>query len=319
MHSVTSRRAFLKDAIALTAASALGSRILPVRGADASAALTSYRLGCFTRPFDQHDYRTALDAIAESGYKGCGFMTAKGKNWVIVNEDTTPEEAAAAGAAARERGLEVLSVYVEWKTIEPISKAVETLRRLIDHGAACGSQSLMLGGTGDERLFAAYYKAIAESCPYAAEKGVGLTIKPHGGLNATGPQCRKIIESVGQPNFRLWYDPGNIYYYSDGKEDPATDANTVDGLVVGISAKDFLPPKDVMVTPGNGRVDFAKVLARLRQGGFRSGPVLVETLGPGDLKQVIAEARKARAFFEELLAQLRVQAGARGLQPPPRA
>ena len=75
----------------------------------------------------------------------------------------------------------------------------------------------------------------------------------------------------------------------------------MDGLVVGISAKDFRPPKDVMVTPGYGRVDFPQVLGRLRQGGFRAGPVLVETLAQGDLGQVIAEARKARTYLAGLL------------------
>ena len=60
----------------------------------------------------------------------------------------------------------------------------------------------MLGGTGDEKLYQLYYKTIAECCDYAAAKGVGLSIKPHGGQNATGPQCRKAIELVGKKNFR---------------------------------------------------------------------------------------------------------------------
>ncbi|MCZ7638755.1 MAG: hypothetical protein M5U12_23470 [Verrucomicrobia bacterium] len=43
------------------------------------------------------------------------------------------------------------------------------------------------------------------------------------------------------------------------------------------------------------------MMARLREGGFRHGPVLVETLAKGSLAQVIAEARKARFFLAELL------------------
>ena len=296
-----SRRAFLRDAVAFPAAAIATLHSRRALAAQAPAPPSAYQLGCFTRPFDQHEYRVALDAIAEAGFKHCGLMTAKGKSWVIIHEDTRPEEAAQVGADAKARGLSVLSVYADWKTLEPSARSIEALRRLVDHCAACGSPSLMLGGTTDERLAAAYYLAIAECCPYAAAKGIGLTIKPHGGLNATGPQCRQIIASVKQPNFRLWYDPGNIFYYSDGKVDPVEDAATVDGLVVGISAKDFLPPKEVMVTPGNGRVDFPKVLTRLRAGGFRTGPVLIETLAQGDLKHVIAEARKARAYLTGLL------------------
>jgi sugar phosphate isomerase/epimerase len=159
----------------------------------------------------------------------------------------------------------------------------------------------MLGGTTDERLAPAYYRAIGECCPYAATKSIGLTIKPHGGLNATGPQCRKLIESVNQPNFRLWYDPGNILYYSNGALSPVEDAAQVGGLVVGMSVKDFRPPKEVMVTPGTGVVDFPKVLARLQRGGFRHGPLVIECLAAGDRAAVTTEAKKARAFLEQLV------------------
>jgi len=65
-----------------------------------------------------------------------------------------------------------------------------------------------MAGVSDPKIHASYYKAIAETCPYAAEKKIGISVKPHGGTNATGPQCRKLIEGVGRKNFGLWYDPG---------------------------------------------------------------------------------------------------------------
>jgi len=79
------------------------------------------------------------------------------------------------------------------------------------------------------------------------------------------------LKTVGPQNFRLWYDPGHSYYYSDGNLDPADDATTVDGLVVGMSVKDFVPPKEVMVTPG-------------------------------DAAKLTAEAKKTRLFLEALTA-----------------
>ncbi|MCL4216464.1 MAG: sugar phosphate isomerase/epimerase, partial [Candidatus Hydrogenedentes bacterium] len=167
-----------------------------------------------------------------------------------------------------------------------------------------GAEDLLMGGIGDENLFDAYYKAIAECCDYAAEKNLGISVKPHGGLNATGPQCRKTIELVGHENFRIWYDPGNIYYYSDAELSPVDDAATVDGLVAGMSVKDYQHPKEVLLTPGTGMVDFPAVMARLKQGGFTSGPLVVECLAPGDLDQTLAEARKAREFVEALVKDL---------------
>jgi sugar phosphate isomerase/epimerase len=269
-----------------------------------SAAHQRYQLGCYTRPWDQYEYRVALDGIAEAGYKYAGIMTAKGKTWVIITVDSTPEEVAAIAHEVRQRGLQTLSIYGgDFPVAKSVEAGVQGLNRLIDHAVICGCPHLMLGGTSDEKLFAPYYKVVAECCAYAASKGVGLSVKPHGGQNATGRQCRRIIELVGRSSFRLWYDPGNIFYYSDGRLDPVEDAASVDGLVVGMSVKDFKLPKEVAVTPGTGLVKFDKVLARLQQGGFRSGPLVVECLDQGDAAKVTAEARKTRQFLEELTGQ----------------
>ncbi len=134
---------------------------------------------------------------------------------------------------------------------------------------------------------------------------MGISIKPHGGLNATGPQCRKTIEMVGHRNFGIWYDPGNIYYYSDGKRDPVDDAPTVDGLVVGMCIKDYKHPKNVEVTPGTGQVDFPAVFAHLKKGGFTRGPLIIECLDPGDIEQTIVQAKKPDCSWKSLPARRR--------------
>lgn len=293
------RRSFLKH---LAVAPALG--MLSDRAAAAAPTEAGYQIGCYTRPWDQLELGAALDGIAEAGYRYAGIMTAKGRSWVIITPETTVDEAARVGAEVRKRGLRTLSVYGDFKPTAAVADGVKSLTRLIDNAAACGSPDLLLGGTGDASLSDAYYKAVAERCAYAAEQKVRLAIKPHGGLNATGPQCRRIIEQVGHPNFRLWYDPGNIFYYSEGALDPVDDAATVNGLVAGMSVKDFLPPKEVMVTPGTGRVDFPKVFAGLRKGGFTSGPLVVECTARGEGLDVTAEARKARVLLEKLVAGL---------------
>lgn len=294
------RRQFLQRMAATTGAAGLA---IPRPCAAAEPALDGFQIGCYTRPWDELDLETALDGIAEAGYRYAGIMTAKGTSWVVITPETTPEAAAKVGAAVRQRGLKTLSVYGDFKVGESVTDGVQALTRLIENAAACGSPGLMLGGTGDPQAYAAYFKAIAECCDLAQTKGVELTVKPHGGLNATGPQCRQAIETVGHPNFRLWYDPGNILYYSDGQRDPVEDAATVDGLVAGMSVKDFLPPKEVMVTPGTGQVDFPRVLARLKQGGFTRGPLVVECVARGAGRNVTDEARQARRFLETLVGR----------------
>ncbi|MBI4661300.1 MAG: sugar phosphate isomerase/epimerase [Verrucomicrobia bacterium] len=303
----------MKQALQLTRREFLGTTacIAAIRSARPLSAFAgvdrpprdSWQIGCYTRPWDQHDFRMALDGIAEAGFKYAGIMTAKGKSWVIITPQTTPEEAAQVGEDVRSRGLSAVSVYGDFPATGSVEKGVENLRRLIDNCAACGSPNLMLGGTSDKDRYQAYYQAIAECCDYALGKGVGLSIKPHGGLNATGAQCRKALGLVSHKNFGLWYDPGNIYYYSEGALDPVEDAASVDGLVVGMSVKDYLPPKEVMVTPGTGKVRFPEVIARLKQGGFTHGPLVVECLKRGTASEITAEAKKARQFLEELIGQ----------------
>jgi sugar phosphate isomerase/epimerase len=300
-----SRRCFLAATAGVAAATAVASAVESVFGAkvEGPALKPSWQLGCYTRPFDQFDYRVAMDGIAEAGFKFVGLMTTNTKGWVMIKTTTPVEEVQTMNDEARKRGLKVLSVYGDFSVTESPEASIRGLKQLIDDSAICGCPNLMLGGTADEKLYQAYYQTIAECCDYAAGKGVSLSIKPHGGQNATGPQCRKAIERVGKKNFGLWYDPGNIFYYSDGKLDPVEDAATVDGLVVGMSVKDFRPPKEVLVNIGEGKVDFPAVFARLKKGGFTHGPLIVECLERGSLEGVKAAAKKARQFLEELTGQ----------------
>jgi sugar phosphate isomerase/epimerase len=293
-HNFT-RREFIKA----TAAAGLAGLAQPL-----AAAKEAWQIGAYTRPWDKFEYRVALDGIAEAGYKYAGIMTSKGKNWVTITLDSTPEEVAEVAKEVKTRGLKTISIYAgDFPVAKSMEAGIAGLKTLIDHSALCSCPNLMLGGTANEQLYDAYYKVVAECCDYAVSKGVGLSVKPHGGKNATGQECRKIINKVHHKDFRIWYDPGNIYYYSDGKLDPVTDAATVDGLVVGMSVKDFRLPKEVLVTPGKGMVDFPKVFARLKQGGFTHGPLVVECLEQGDAKQITAEAKQAREFLEKLTGQ----------------
>lgn len=298
------RREFLNQAVAAGVGVGAVSTLWPALASASAASDEPYLIGCYTRPWAQYDYRVAFDAIAEAGYRYVGLMTTKSKSGLVISVDTTPEEAAQIAEEIRKRNLKVVSVYGgDIPVGKSLEAGIEGLRRLIDNCAACGTMNLLMGGVGDPKLYEPYYKAIAECCDYAAEKGMGISVKPHGGLNATGPQCRKTVEFVGHKNFGIWYDPGNIFYYSDGKLNPVDDAPSVDGLVVGMSVKDFKPPKNVDVTPGTGMVDFPAVFARLQAGGFKRGALVVECLEPGDLSHTLAEAKKTREFLEKLTGQ----------------
>lgn len=101
---------------------------------------------------------------------------------------------------------------------------------------------------------------------------------------------------------RSWaqYDPGNIFFYSEGKIDTVDDSKEVNGLVTGMCVKDFLPSNNVDITPGTGKVNFSEVLSNLRRGRFKKGPLIVECLSLCDVAHVNSQALKARKFLEEI-------------------
>jgi len=311
-HHLT-RRKFLNQTAKAGAAGWAAAHLGVLSGDVTTAAEPTgqWQIGCYTRPWAKYDYRVALDAIAEAGYEYVGLMTTNSKSRLVISVSTSPAEAARVGEEVRKRGLQVASVYGGGIPVATSLQAgIDGLRKLIDNCAACGAKNVLMGGTGSKELHDPYYKAVSECCDYAAAKGMGISVKPHGGLNATGPQCRRTVEMVGHENFRIWYDPGNIFYYSNAELNPVDDAPSVDGLVSGMCVKDYKHPKNVLVTPGDGRVDFPAVFAKLRAGGFKGGPLVVECLEPGDLAHTLAEAKRARRFLEQLTGQQPADAAA---------
>ncbi|QGY44513.1 TIM barrel protein [Maribellus comscasis] len=291
-NNLISRRHFIGSIVAATTAGAF---------LKACTASSPWQIGIYTRPWNQWDYLVAFDSIAEAGFKYVGLMSQKGGR--VIDQNTTDEKAAIIAEEAKSRGLEIISISGHrFEGEKPIDENVASLKKLIDNAVICNCPSLMLNGVSRPEYVDGYYKVIAEACDYAAEKGIFLNLKPHGGTNATGVQCRENIAKVGHKNFTLWYDPGNIYYYSNGEIDPVNDVTNVDGLVKGMCVKDFRMPKDVNVTPGTGMVDFPKLFERMRQGGFTGGPLVIECLNTGEIPYVTAEAKKALEFLEGILA-----------------
>ncbi|MGC9326876.1 MAG: sugar phosphate isomerase/epimerase family protein, partial [Candidatus Hinthialibacter sp.] len=143
----------------------------------------TWRIGCYTRPWDKYDYRVALDAIAEAGFQYAGLMTCKSKSGLVISVQTTEEEALKIGEETAQRNLEILSVYGGGFPVDQSLQAgIDGLKTLIDRCAAVKTKNLLLGGVGSPDHFDAYYQAVAECCDYALEQKVELAIKPHGGL-----------------------------------------------------------------------------------------------------------------------------------------
>lgn len=260
-----------------------------------------YKVGCYTRPWNRFEYRIALDGIAEAGFEYAGLMRTR--EGLVVHAAASEGTVREVAREVERRGLKMLSVYGgDFGARESLERGRTGLQRLLGHCATLGCPNLLLSGTSRQEVFENYYRSVRQVCDDAAQKGITITLKPHGGLNGAGTQLRRIVELVRHPRFRITYDPGNILKFSNAKVDPVRDAAVLDGLVAGLCVKDFLPPKRVQVTPGQGVVGFRQLFEVLQKGGFRSGPMLVECVSPArTYEQITAEAARARSFVADLI------------------
>ena len=288
-----SRREFIKK-------STIGGVVLASgTGALVNACSSSkWKIGAYTRVWGNRNYLEALDGMVEAGYKYVGLSThEKGR---VVDRNSDPEFAAKVGEEIKKRGLTLVTNSGGSHDVSnSLEEGIAGLKRLIDNSALCGAPVIQINAIHDPVQMEPFYKAISECCDYAAEKGVLITLKPHGQVGAF---CLEQVKKVDHKNFKLWYDPGNVFHASFGETDPLDDAVGLGGYVVGMAVKDFRLPRDVNVTPGTGMVDFPKLLALLGQEGFTSGALVVELVSQGDLAHLTAEAIKARKFLESITA-----------------
>ena len=108
----TGRREFLIRTLHVSAGGVFSSQALSRTSLQAGDnKVDTWQIGCYTRPWDKQDYRVALDAIAEAGYKHAGLMTTNTKSRLVICAETSPEEAQQVGEEVKKRGLQVPSVY----------------------------------------------------------------------------------------------------------------------------------------------------------------------------------------------------------------
>ena len=112
----------------------------------------------------------------------------------------------------------------------------------------------------------------------------------------------RTIKDVGTDNQAVNFDLANLILY--GKANPVDAIELLGPYVQGIHAKDGLWPTNPQelgkeVPIGKGKVDFARIIARLKELNYR-GAITIEReiSGPEQLEDV----RSAKAYLEKLIA-----------------
>lgn len=261
-------------------------------------------IGCTSRPYASLAFSEACRWIAAAGYADVGMFQNVEEQ--CITSKSTAEQVAAMRTAAQDVGL-TPSMLLGWTQLDlGLEAAVDDYQRLIDNAAALGARWLLDTGTDDQAHYADYYELMRRAAPYAEQCGVGITLKPHGGITLTAEDLIRAVEQVNHQAFGLCYDPGNIVYYTKGERRPEPDAKRIASVVSTVIIKDCTirnGEPDVMITPGEGLVDFEAVLGGLCAGGF-TGPVYVECVGGQTLAEINRNIASTRLFVQQILADV---------------
>ena len=267
-----------------------------------SARAVKWPIGCFNRPWTTWSYDDALKQMKAAGYETTGLLT-RTKQEPFIGADATPEYLAALKQRIAASGLKANMAALRSRHAIPLEESIKETRQQVENAATLGLTYLLTFGVDRPEEYDHYYKVMSDTAAYAQERKIKLVMKPHGGSSGAADEITAVLKAVQHPNFKIWYDAGNIIYYT-GK-DPIEELKPIAKHVTGFCAKDCGAVKgDVMIQFGTGKVDFAGVFATLKAAGF-DGPLMVECCKVGaTAEETMANARANREFLEGVLAKV---------------
>jgi sugar phosphate isomerase/epimerase len=291
------RREFLQHTVAGGAAAAAGVCVSPSFGAS-----VHWPIGCFNRPWTTWSFDEALTQIKTAGYQATGLLT-RTKDEPFIGADATPEYLATLKRRIAGSGLKANMGALRSRHDIPLDESIKEVRRQIENADTLALTSLLTFGVDKAEEYGHYYKVMSDAAAYAQHRRIKLVMKPHGGGSGASEEIVAAMKAIRHPNFKIWYDAGNIIYYT-GK-DPVEELKPIAQHVTGFCAKDCAALKsDVMIQFGTGKVDFAAVFGTLKAAGF-DGPIMVECCKVGaTAEETMRNARANRKFLENVLAQV---------------
>jgi sugar phosphate isomerase/epimerase len=288
------RRTFIQTATvgatslaALTVTSALG------------AGINNWPIGCFNRAWTKWSYDDALDGIQAAGYKLTGLLSAH-RGEVFTSSTATPEYLDGLKKRIAQRGLAVNMSAIRFRPDAPLADNIADLNKQLENAARLELKFMLTFGVDKPAQSENFYRLMAEAAAQGEKRGLHIVLKPHGGGSGASEEILRCLDKVAHPNFKIWYDAGNIIYYT-GK-DPLAELEPIARHVTGFCAKDCPAPKgEVMSQFGTGKVDFKAVFAKLKSAGF-NGPIMVEGVKVGGTaEETTTNARANREFLEKAL------------------
>ena len=263
--------------------------------------MSDHALGSTTRPYNQLTFAEACQRIAAAGYSDVAVFAHNRE--MPVDSGSSADEVAATRQAAADSGLNPSMVLGRTHLELGLEAATDDYKRLIDNAAALGCRWILELGTGKEEHYGDYPRLMSAVADHAQTAGIGISLKPHGGISLTARELIDLHDQIDHPAFRISYDPGNIIYYTKGAVRPEDEVEQIASRTSTLIIKDCAldgDKADVMVTAGDGLVDFSFAIGTLRAGGFR-GPMYVECVGSTEPDEVDTDLKRTHAYIAALI------------------
>ncbi len=291
------RRDFIQSTVLTTGMLTTGLAALT---ATPATAKVNWPIGCFNRPWTKWSFDETLKQIKAAGYATTGLLS-RTRDEPFISADATPEYLTKLKERIAASGLKANMGAVRSRHNIPLEDSIKEVRQQLDNARLLGLQFALTFGVDKPEEYEHYYKVMSDAAAYAQDKKIKLVMKPHGGGSGASEEILRCIKAVKQPNFKIWYDAGNIIHYT-GK-DPIEELKPIAQYVTGFCAKDCATVKgEVMIQFGAGKVDFAGVFKTLKAAGYK-GPLMVECCKIGATpEETTANARANREFLEKVLA-----------------
>src|SRR2546425_5223703 len=252
-----SRREFLQQTIAGGIAASLTTSM--------RATSVHWPIGCFNRPWTTWSFDEALKQIKAAGYQTTGLLT-RTSDEPFIGADATPEYLARLKQRIADSGLKAIMGALRSRHSIPLDDSIKDVRKQVENADALALAYLLTFGVDKPEEYDHYNKVMRDAAAYAQERRIKLVVKPHGGSSGASDAIVAVMKAVRHPNFKIWYDAGNIIYYT-GK-DPIEELKPIARHVTGFCAKDCGGVKDDgMIQVWTGKMNIAEGFATLEGAG----------------------------------------------------
>ncbi len=272
-------------------------------------------VGIIIRHCGGEELRAGFRDAHDRGFRHCQLVS-----WDPAYQ--TDENAAEVDALRREFDMTVTAFWCGWEgpRIWNFSEGPETLGIVPVSYRAGRIRNLLDGAAYAEKLGVAdvvtHMGFIPENMTDPAWPGVVAAVKVIASalrsrgqnlLFETGQETPvtllRLFEAVGTGNLFVNLDPANLIMY--GKANPVDALDVLGGYVRGVHAKDGLYPVNghdlgAEVRLGEGRVDFPRLIKRLRETGF-DGSLTIEReiSGEEQVRDILAAQDYLNALIRE--------------------